>query len=359
MRRAAVSIDLDGIGCYYRIHALGPHPVELEHAILERALPRAAALFANRGLHVTWFVVGRDVDGHAANAQRLKTLADAGDEIGNHSYSHHYDLARMSAGQIDGEIARADRVLRTIAPVRGFRAPGYDVSAAMLDSLAKLGYRYDSSVFPAPAYYAAKAAVMAALAAAGRPSGAVLTNPRALTAPAEPYRPSMTAPWRRGQAPIVELPVAVTPWTRVPAIGTSLLVAPALWRRAVRLTVTWGFGLAGTATLALLAFGDRLIAVITTAQDVRALAEIYLPWTAFTALSGVLAFEMDGVFIGATWSRDMRNMMLLSFLVFVAVLATLTPVLGNTGLWIALHVFLLTRGFSLLAMLPGRTRTAF
>jgi peptidoglycan/xylan/chitin deacetylase (PgdA/CDA1 family) len=230
MRRAAVSIDLDGIGCYYRIHALGPHPVELEHAILERALPRAAALFANRGIHVTWFVIGRDVDGHEANARRLRTLAEAGDEIGNHSYSHHYDLARMSAAQVDAEIARADRVLRTIAPVRGFRAPGYDVSAAMLDTLAKLGYRYDSSVFPAPGYYAAKAAVMAALAAAGRPSGAVLTNPRALTAPADPYRPSMTAPWRRGQAPIVELPVAVTPWTRVPAIGTSLLVAPA-WLR--------------------------------------------------------------------------------------------------------------------------------
>jgi peptidoglycan/xylan/chitin deacetylase (PgdA/CDA1 family) len=231
MRCAAVSIDLDGIGCYYRIHALGPHPVELEHVILERALPRAAALFAHHGIHVTWFVVGRDVDGHAANAQRLATLAGAGDEIGNHSYSHHYDLARLSAGQIDAEIERADRVLRTIAPVRGFRAPGYDVSAAMLESLAKLGYRYDSSVFPAPGYYAAKAAVIAALAAAGRPSGAVLTNPRALTAPAEPYRPSMTAPWRRGQAPIVELPVAVTPWTRVPAIGTSLLVAPAWLRK--------------------------------------------------------------------------------------------------------------------------------
>ena len=37
----------------------------------------------------------------------------------------------------------------------------------------------------------------------------------------------MTAPWRRGQAPMVELPVAVTPWTRLPAIGTSLLVAAA------------------------------------------------------------------------------------------------------------------------------------
>jgi hypothetical protein len=71
---------------------------------------------------------------------------------------------------------------------------------------------------------------MTALAAIGRPSGAVLTNPRALAAPADPYRPSMRSPWRRGQAPLVELPIAVTPWTRVPAIGTTILVAPP-WAR--------------------------------------------------------------------------------------------------------------------------------
>jgi len=239
--KCAVSIDLDGIGCYYRIHALGKPPGELEHVILERALPRAAALFAQRGLHVTWFVIGRDADGdaavadrgaRAANAERLRTLAARGDELGNHSYTHPYDLARLSPTTIDTEIASCDRVLRALGShVRGFRAPGYDVSPAMLDTLARLGYRYDSSVFPAPGYYAAKAAVMTALAAIGRPSGAVLTNPRALAAPARPYRPSMTAPWRRGQAPLVELPVAVTPWTRVPAIGTTLLVAPA-WVRA-------------------------------------------------------------------------------------------------------------------------------
>ncbi|HEX5063592.1 MAG TPA: hypothetical protein VFV99_29645, partial [Kofleriaceae bacterium] len=130
-------------------------------------------------------------------------------------------------------IANCDRVLRDITKtgVRGFRAPGYDISPAMLDTLARLGYRYDSSVFPAPGYYAAKAAVMTALEVLGRPSGAVLTNPRALAAPAEPYRPSMSAPWRRGQAPVVELPVAVTPYARVPAIGTTLLVAPP-WVRA-------------------------------------------------------------------------------------------------------------------------------
>lgn len=236
-RLCAVSIDLDGIGCYYRIHGIGTPPAELEHVILERALPRAAKLFAARGLHVTWFVIGRDADGEAvlpdraaraANADRLRALAEAGDELGNHSYSHPYDLARLAPSAIDSEIESCDRVLRAITgkQTRGFRAPGYDVAPAMLDTLARLGYRYDSSVFPAPGYYAAKAAVMSALAVVGRPSGAVLTNPRALAAPADPYRPSMTAPWRRGQAPLVELPIAVTPWTRVPAIGTTLLVAP-------------------------------------------------------------------------------------------------------------------------------------
>ncbi|MGE0547306.1 MAG: polysaccharide deacetylase family protein [Kofleriaceae bacterium] len=240
----AVSIDLDGIACYYRIHGLGPHPAELEHVILERALPRAAALFARRGIHVTWFVVGRDVDGDAqlvdrgarvANADRLRALAAAGDELGNHSYSHPYDLARYAPDAIDDEITSCDRVLRAITGggIRGFRAPGYDLSPAMLDVLARLGYRYDSSMFPAPGYYAAKAVVLAALALRRRPSGAVMTNPRALVAPADPYRPAMTAPWRRGQAPVVELPVAVTPWTRVPAIGTSLIVAPELVRKRI------------------------------------------------------------------------------------------------------------------------------
>jgi peptidoglycan-N-acetylglucosamine deacetylase len=237
VKRCAVSIDLDGLPCYYRIHGLGPAPPELEHVILERALPRAANLFSKRGMHVTWFVVGRDADAEAvlpdhaqrtANAARLKTLVDYGDELGNHSYSHPYELARLDAATVDEEIANCDRVLRSLGVTpRGFRAPGYDLSAAMLESLAKRGYRYDSSVFPAPGYYAAKAAVMAALAIVRQPSGAVMTNPLALVAPTDPYRPAMTSPWRRGQAPVVELPIAVTPWTRLPAIGTTLIVAPA------------------------------------------------------------------------------------------------------------------------------------
>ncbi len=238
MSLCAVSIDLDAIECYYRIHGLGPAPASLRHVIIERCVPRAAALFAAHGIAVTWFVVGQDVDvtadvNAAKSAEIMAQRHAAGDELAKHSYRHRYELARLDAATICDEIVQADTVLRRITgqAVAGFRSPGYDVSATLFAVLAELGYEYDSSLFPAPGYYLAKAAVMAALAALGRPSGAVLTNPRGLMAPIDPYRPSMLAPWRRGDAPFVELPISVTPWARLPAIGTSLLVAPASIRR--------------------------------------------------------------------------------------------------------------------------------
>ena len=137
----------------------------------------------------------------------------------------------------------------------------------------------------------------------------------------------------------------------------------ARWRpafdRAVRLTAIWGFALAGIMTLLVLVFGDHLIALVTTAPQVRDVAATYLPWAALTAVTAVLAFQMDGVFIGATWSRDMRNMMLLSLTLYVAALWTLGPLFGNHGLWAALNAFLLARGLSLLAVLPLRARQTF
>ncbi|MEZ4360746.1 MAG: polysaccharide deacetylase family protein [Kofleriaceae bacterium] len=245
MRRCAISIDLDDLACYYRIHGLGEMPPELGSVIFEAALPRAAALLARHGAAATWFVVGRDVDprvgaaGAAAGREALAALHRAGHELGNHSYSHPYRLARMSPAEVAREVDDCDELLRglTGAPVRGFRAPGYDVSATVARVLASRGYRYDSSVLPAPAYYAAKAAVMGAMAARGRPSRAVLTDPRALLASRRPYRLDEDAPWRSGASSLIEVPIAVTPWLRLPVIGTSMLLAPAPLRRCLLMAV--------------------------------------------------------------------------------------------------------------------------
>lgn len=129
--------------------------------------------------------------------------------------------------------------------------------------------------------------------------------------------------------------------------------------RAVRLTVIWGFVLAVPTTAFFLLFGDSVIALLTTVESVRQTASIYLPWAAVTAITGVLAFQMDGVFIGATWSRDMRNMMLLSLVLFVACTHFLGISFGNHGLWAALNIFLISRGFGLLALMPKRMNQTF
>ena len=129
--------------------------------------------------------------------------------------------------------------------------------------------------------------------------------------------------------------------------------------RSLRLTVAWGFGLAIAMSLFLLLAGEALIAFITTAQDVRTAANTFLPWAALISISGVLAFQMDGVFIGATWSRDMRNTMLLSFALYLACLFFLTRSFGNHGLWVAFHILLIVRGISLFAIVPSRMRRTF
>ncbi|HLP68667.1 MAG TPA: MATE family efflux transporter [Rhizobium sp.] len=129
--------------------------------------------------------------------------------------------------------------------------------------------------------------------------------------------------------------------------------------RAIRLTALWSLGLALVSCVFFLVFGSAIIDFMTTAADVRAIAADYLPWAAVTALTGALAFQMDGVYIGATWSREMRNMMLLAFAGYGLSLALFVPLFGNHGLWLSLNLFLAMRGLLLLVRLPARVHQSF
>ncbi len=230
----SVSVDLDAIACYHRIHALADAPSgEAKFAILRRALPRLGELFAAHGISATFFAVGQDLEEDREGGAVLAELARAGHEIASHTYSHPYDLVRLGR---EGMAAELDRAHATIAetcvcPPVGFRAPGYEITAELIELLVERGYHYDSSTFPAIPYYLAKAAVMTAIRIAGRKSGSILGSPKVLAAPRLPYRPAAGAPYRRGQLPIVELPVTVTPVTRLHVIGTTIVLAPEWLRR--------------------------------------------------------------------------------------------------------------------------------
>jgi MATE family multidrug resistance protein len=129
--------------------------------------------------------------------------------------------------------------------------------------------------------------------------------------------------------------------------------------RSLSLTLGWGLFIAIVASAVFWLAGPAIIAEMTTNEEVRAVAALYLPYAALTPLVGMLAFQMDGVFIGATWSSDMRNMMLLSLAVYLAVWWVLSPLLGNDGLWIALLVFLGIRGATLYWRCRARVAKAF
>jgi MATE family multidrug resistance protein len=143
------------------------------------------------------------------------------------------------------------------------------------------------------------------------------------------------------------------------AVAAEQLVGTAIGARArartgqaIRLTVGWGLAMGLVAAAVLFAAGPAIIDFVTTAQPVREAARVYLPWAAATPLVGALAFEFDGVYIGATWSREMRNWMLASVALAGIVWWIALPVLGNHGLWLALVVFLGARGITLALRCP-------
>ncbi len=140
------------------------------------------------------------------------------------------------------------------------------------------------------------------------------------------------------------------------AIGANYRPA---FDRTVRLTLAWGFLFAAVLCAIFWLAGPSLIALLTTNPDVQQVANTYLIWAALTTLIGVLAFQMDGIFIGSTWSSDMRNMMLVSMAVYLLVWSLATPLWGNHGLWLALETFLGIRGVTLLWRLQYRVKQQF
>jgi MATE family multidrug resistance protein len=128
------------------------------------------------------------------------------------------------------------------------------------------------------------------------------------------------------------------------------------FRRAVRVSLGWSLVSGLIITILYGLFGPGFVAVLTAAPAVRLAAGHSLLWAALMPLVAAAAFQLDGVFIGATWSRAMRDMMLLSLGVFLVAWAILTPALGNDGLWIAFLIFLGMRGLTLGWTLRRRMR---
>ncbi|HZV21221.1 MAG TPA: MATE family efflux transporter [Hyphomicrobiales bacterium] len=140
------------------------------------------------------------------------------------------------------------------------------------------------------------------------------------------------------------------------AVGASSLRR---FREAAFLSSAWSAALAAAVSLAFWAGGLLLIELMTTTQPVREAAREFLPWAAITPLAGFACFQLDGIFIGATRTADLRNTMILSLAAFLAAWAILAPAFGNHGLWASLMVFYCVRALTLGLRFPALERASF
>lgn len=223
-RLCAISVDLDEIPNYFAIHGLSSPDGTTAHSVYDVALDRLEAFAGAAEVPLTLFAIGSDLARPEA-ARRLRALSERGHEVGNHTLDHRYDLTRLDRLEMARQVEDGARAIEAATGRRpeGFRSPGYTITDELYDVLAEARVTYDSSVFPCPTYYLAKAARLAAMRASGRVSRSVLDAPSVLLAPTRPYRVGRPY-WRRG-AGLLELPIQVTRGPRLPFIGTTVTLA--------------------------------------------------------------------------------------------------------------------------------------
>jgi len=129
-------------------------------------------------------------------------------------------------------------------------------------------------------------------------------------------------------------------------------------RLAVKICGLWAAVIAAAYTLVYAAGGPVIIGWLTDLEAVRALAGEFLIWVIISPIISVWSFTLDGVFIGATRTAEMRNGMIISLAIYLAAVFALQPVLGNHGLWLAFTIFMAARAVTLAVVYPNVERAA-
>jgi hypothetical protein len=144
---ASLSLDLDNKWSYLKTH--GDPGWDAYPSYLDTVVPRVLGILAARHLMITFFVVGQDA-ALERNQPVLRSIADAGHEIGNHSFRHEPWLHLYSAEELAEELTKAEEAIEKATGARtfGFRGPGFSFSPEVIAELGRRGYDYDASTFP-------------------------------------------------------------------------------------------------------------------------------------------------------------------------------------------------------------------
>ncbi len=218
---ASLSLDLDNQWSYMKTH--GDEGWESFPSYLDLVVPRVLSVLEDFRQTITFFIVGQDA-ALEKNHDALAALAQAGHEIGNHSFHHEPWLHLYTEQQIEDEIARAEEHIERATGQRtiGFRGPGFSCSEALLQVLKRRGYKYDCSTFPtylgplARAYYFATAKLTPEERAKRKALfGKFSEGLRSL----KPYQ------WQLQAGELLEIPVTTLPLFKIPIHISYILYA--------------------------------------------------------------------------------------------------------------------------------------
>ncbi|MGB1285888.1 MAG: polysaccharide deacetylase family protein [Aggregatilineales bacterium] len=216
---ASLSLDLDNQWSYMKTH--GDEGWESYPSYLDIVVPRALDFLAERQLKITFFVVGQDA-AREENASALKMIADAGHEIGNHSFNHEPWLHLYTQEEIEDELARTEDAIHAVTGKRpnGFRGPGYSLSEDVLKVLVRRNYAYDCSTFPtflgpiARAYYFMTTRLSDEEKAQRKKLFGTMQ---------EGFRPNKPYMWDSPDINMLEIPVTTMPLFKIPIHASYIL----------------------------------------------------------------------------------------------------------------------------------------
>jgi peptidoglycan/xylan/chitin deacetylase (PgdA/CDA1 family) len=265
MRRASISADIDTLQSIYKGFGLR-RPTGYSHAEFEIGLENLAAFLDKFGAKATMFMVGADFD-RPTSAETIRQLAIHGHEIANHTQSHAQGLRLMPLPDQETEIAEMERRCVAVTGRRpiGFRSPGWNIGDETAEILVRRGYLYDSSIFPSLLNPLLKALHWASSRSRVAEERSTLGHLRYTWAPTSAYLTASHAIGRSGEGPLVELPITVTPFFRIPffatfTLATGMTVFRASYRmlRALEMPIQYQFHLSDFVDYTVPEFADQL-----------------------------------------------------------------------------------------------------
>ncbi|MEM9950265.1 MAG: polysaccharide deacetylase family protein [Chloroflexota bacterium] len=216
---ASLSLDLDNKWSYMKTH--GDRGWDTYPTYLPLVVPRILEWLDKHNLKITFFIVGKDAS-IEENQAVLRSIHEAGHEIGNHSFHHEPWLHLYSEDQIKDELRQAEDIITSVTGQRprGFRGPGFSVSESVLNVLAEMDYAYDCSTLPT---YLSPLARMYFFMTSKLSPEEKEQRKKLFGTFTDGLRPNKPYKWQLKNTTLVEIPVTTMPVVKVPIHASYVL----------------------------------------------------------------------------------------------------------------------------------------